>query len=113
MSWFRFPSVQGDAQAQTVLGRIYRDGKTAPQNYAQAVEWYRKAADQGDTDAQYYLGQMYEEGHGAQQDYVHAHMWFNLAASGSAASTGVLGDFLLSGANVRAARMDSASIAPT
>lgn len=35
---------QGDTQAQTALGKAYKDGLGVPQDYAQAHKWYNLAA---------------------------------------------------------------------
>lgn len=47
---------QGDANAQTNLARLYRDGLGVAQDYQEAAKWYRKAADQGHAGAQANLG---------------------------------------------------------
>ena len=70
---------QGDADAQTNLGLMYRFGRGVPQDDKEAVRWYRLAAEQGFASAQNNLGQMYADGRGVTQDYVQAHMWVNLA----------------------------------
>ena len=72
---------QGNANAQTNLGFMYKEGRGVPQDYAKAVKWYRKAAEQGHATAQYNLGFMYGKGQGVPQDDAQAHMWFDLAAS--------------------------------
>jgi len=72
---------RGSPVAQSNLGLMYYNGKTVPQNYAEATKWFRKAADQGDADSQYSLGLMYAIGKGVPQDYVLAYMWLNLAST--------------------------------
>ena len=42
---------QGDAQAQSRLGLMYREGHGVPQDYQQAVQWFLKAAEQGRANA--------------------------------------------------------------
>lgn len=71
----------GDADSQTTLGVLYRDGRGVPQDYAAAVSWFHKAANQGFLESQFYLGMMYESGKGVPKDLVLAHKWFNLAAA--------------------------------
>ena len=71
----------GDANAQFLLGSMYKNGKGTPQNYKAAIKWYTKAAEQGDAMAQYNLGMMYVKGEGTSQDYVMAHMLWNIAAA--------------------------------
>ncbi len=72
---------QGDADAQTNLGLMYRFGRGVPQDDKEAVRWYRLAAEQGFASAQNNLGQMYADGRGVPEDYVQAHLWANLAAA--------------------------------
>lgn len=72
---------QGYADAQHILGSMYRRGKSVPQDYKVAVHWFRRAAEQGNAAAQLSLGSMYRLGKGVPQYYVYAHMWFNIAAS--------------------------------
>jgi hypothetical protein len=72
---------QGDAMAQTTLGRIYENGIGVTQDSTQALSWFRKAAEQGEAMAQTALGVMYESGIGVPPDNVLAHMWLSLAAA--------------------------------
>ena len=72
---------QGDADAQSNLGLMYRRGQGVPQDYKTAVKWYRLAAEQGNALAQTNLGTMFFLGEGVIQDNVYAHMWWNIAAS--------------------------------
>ena len=53
---------QGDADAQTVLGRIHRDGEGGPVDFAEARRLYGLAAAQGHANAQVVLGIMHHEG---------------------------------------------------
>jgi TPR repeat protein len=71
---------QGNAIAQSNLGRMYDKGQGVPQDFAEAVKWYRKAADQGLAIAQNVLGFMYDKGQGVPQDYAEAIKWFRKAA---------------------------------
>ncbi len=72
---------QGDAEAQSTLGVMYRNGEGVPQDYAEAVRWYRLAADQGYADAQHNAGLMYANGQGVRQDDAEAVRWYRLAAN--------------------------------
>ncbi|WP_409364781.1 tetratricopeptide repeat protein [Bradyrhizobium sp. JYMT SZCCT0428] len=38
---------QGNRDAQTLVGTMYANGRSIPQDYAEALKWHRKAADQG------------------------------------------------------------------
>src|SRR3989304_8364738 len=59
---------RGDKAAESILGRMYDDGRGVRQNYAEAAKWYRRAADQGLGLAQFFLGLMYTAGRGGAQD---------------------------------------------
>jgi TPR repeat protein len=71
---------QGDAVAQTSLGKMYADGRGVSQDYAEAQRRFRLAANQGNPTAQYNLGLMYAAGQGMAQDYAEATRWYRLAA---------------------------------
>jgi hypothetical protein len=79
--YFRLAAEQGNARAQTDLGRMYLYGRGVPQDDVEAVRWFRLAADQGDFDGQYELALIYQAGRGVPQDYVEAYKWFSLAAA--------------------------------
>ena len=70
----------GNADAQNMLGYMYRYGQGVPQDFEQARQWYRLAADQGHARAQNNLGAMYRQGLGVPQDYEEALRWFRRAA---------------------------------
>jgi TPR repeat protein len=76
----RIGAMQGNAEAQTSLSRLYYYGWGVPQDYAEAAQWLRKAADQGYARAEAGLGTIYYEGHGVPQDYVQAAVWYRKAA---------------------------------
>lgn len=73
-------AVQGDFEAQYLLGKKYYlgDGVTADQE--QAFMWLRRAAEQGHADAQYQLGNMYLMGEGVGQNDAVAAAWYTQAA---------------------------------
>ncbi len=52
----------GGADAQYVLGHIYRHGKRVDEDPAAAAEWYRLAAEQGLAREQAELGSHYDHG---------------------------------------------------
>ncbi|NJD61856.1 MAG: sel1 repeat family protein, partial [Deltaproteobacteria bacterium] len=83
VKWYRNAAEQGQAFAQTNLGRMYEKGNGVLQDSSAAADWYRKAAEQGYARAQHNIGVLYVEGRGVPQDYVTAYMWFNLAAAKS------------------------------
>ena len=71
---------RGNAEAQNMLGYMYRYGQGVPQDFTQARKWYRLAADQGNARAQNNLGAMYRQGLGMPQNFQEALKWFRRAA---------------------------------
>jgi uncharacterized protein len=71
---------EGDAIAQTDLGKMYAEGRGVAQDLNEAKHWFQLAADQGQPDGQYNLGVMYAVGEGVPQDFVQAVKWYSLAA---------------------------------
>ena len=53
---FTLLAEQGDAVAQTSLGKMRSEGLGVPQDYKTAVKWYTLAAELGNAEAQYKLG---------------------------------------------------------
>ncbi len=85
-------AAQGQAEAQNMLGFMYRMGEGVEQDFANARHWYRLAADQGHPTAQNNLGLLYRDGLGVPQDYAKAFRWFLRAAEqGNAAGQNHVG----------------------
>lgn len=72
---------QGNAEAQFVLGSMYRDGQGVEKDLAATLKWWEKAAELGNVDAQFALGNIYSGGYGVETDYVLSYMWFDIAAA--------------------------------
>ena len=72
----------GDAQAQSLLGLLYRGAPGIPSDAAESARWYRRAAEQGHAHAQYNLGLAYQSGRGVPRDDIAAYMWLDVAARG-------------------------------
>ena len=71
---------------------MYGNGRSVPQDDAEAVRWYRLAAEQGNALAQFNLGVMYFAGRGVPQDHAEAVRWYRLGAEqGIAAAQFFLG----------------------
>ena len=70
----------GNAEAQNMLGYMYRYGQGVPQDFEQARLWYRRAADLGNARAQNNLGAIYRQGLGVPQDFHEAFRWLLRAA---------------------------------
>ncbi len=77
---FRPLAESGNADGQTILGVMYRDGLGVNEDAVKAVLWFSKAAEQGHEYGQNNLGLMYREGHGVFKDYIKAVYWFRKAA---------------------------------
>lgn len=77
---------QGNADAQTKIGDMYRTGQGVVQNHAEALKWYQQAAAQGNALAQVGLGMMYEGRHHVRPNHVEAIKWYKLAAAQGNAS---------------------------
>ena len=70
---------KGNAEAQYVLGMMYRAGRGVERDNKEARKWYQLAAEQGHPIAQFYLGWMHARGKGIPQDLVKAYMWVSIA----------------------------------
>jgi hypothetical protein len=71
---------QGSANAQYLLGVMYKKGEGVRQDFVEAAIWERKAAEKGNVDAQLILGSMYYFGMGVKEDYAEAAIWYGKAA---------------------------------
>jgi TPR repeat protein len=71
---------QGDAHAQTSLGRCYADGPGVPQDQEEAVRLFLRAAKQGHIEAQFTLGLRYHIGRAVPQDEEEAARLYRSAA---------------------------------
>ncbi len=80
LEFWRPLAKQGHAEAQNMLGFMYRYGQGVPQDFEQARVWYRLSADQGFARAQNNLGALYRQGLGVEQDYGEAFHWFQRSA---------------------------------
>lgn len=72
---------RGDAQANLVLGHVYRRGLGVDRDAPRAAARYRRAAELGDAEAQYELGLMYELGIGVTADPGEAGRWYAMSAA--------------------------------
>jgi len=61
-------AAKGDAQAHTLVGRIYQDGLGTSKNLAAAAQWYARGAELGDAEAMFSVAVMLAEGQGVQKD---------------------------------------------
>ena len=72
---------QGNAEAQFILGSMYRDGQGVEKDLEETLKWWKKAAELGNVDAQFALGNIYSGGFGVARDYVLSYMWFDITAA--------------------------------
>ena len=92
LEYWRPLAEDGHAEAQNMLGFMYRFGEGVEPDYPLARKWYRLAADQGNPTAQNNLGVMYRLGLGGAQDFQEAFYWFQRAADqGNAGAQNHLG----------------------
>jgi TPR repeat protein len=86
---------QGNAIAQTGLGKIYLDpskGVVKSPDYTMAMKYFTMAAYQNEPESEYDLGFMYYTGMGVKQDYAGAVSWFTKSANqGNSAAASFLG----------------------
>ena len=71
---------EGDAIAQTDIGKMYAEGRGVEQDFVEAKAWFEKATAQNQPDGIYNLGLMYANGEGVTQDYAEAVKWYRIAA---------------------------------
>ena len=71
---------EGDAIAQTDIGKMYAEGRGVEQDLAEAKDWFEKASAQNQPDGLYNLGLMYASGEGVPQDFAEAVKWYRMAA---------------------------------
>lgn len=73
--------VNGEADAQFLLGELIRSGRQHAAKLEKAAGWYRKAAEQGHAAAQYQLALMLSAGVALPQDVPEALRWLRQAAA--------------------------------
>lgn len=70
---------KGNAEAQYVVGMMYRAGRGVERDDNEAKKWYQRASEQGQPMAQFYLGWMHARGKGVPKDHVKGYMWMSIA----------------------------------
>ena len=73
-------AIRGNAQAQHILGVMYRKGLGVEPDEYTAFDWCKQAAENGLLEAQFQLGLMYLQGEGVTEDEEQAQQWLWLAA---------------------------------
>ncbi|WP_216854934.1 tetratricopeptide repeat protein, partial [Burkholderia sp. L27(2015)] len=91
----------GNAEAQAMLGFLYRFGLGVPEDHAEAVNWFHKAAAQGNAWAQQSYGAALLRGDGIVQDIAQGIAWLQKAGdNGFVSAYATLGDLYLHGKGV-------------
>ena len=75
-------ALEGDSEAQKMLGIMYDYGHGVKANSEKALEWYLRSAEQGQPAVQYQVGAKYFRGDGVKQNYSEAARWWEMAANG-------------------------------
>jgi len=88
----------GDPLAFYEIGARFSEGRSVPENMAEAAKWYQRAADAGVVPAQYRLASMYEKGMGLTRDASKAKaLYLAAAGQGNASAMHNLAVMLASG----------------
>ena len=72
-------AMDGDANAQLIVGELAERGKDGAPDYDLAKLWYERAAGQGNAAAMFNLGRMYEQGLGVEANKASASEWYRKA----------------------------------
>lgn len=81
LDWLQKSAENGHTGAMIQLGRMYRTGVGALQNYDIAAEWILRAAHAQDPEGMLELGRFYRDGVGVDKDPISAYVWMNRAAA--------------------------------
>jgi hypothetical protein len=71
---------QGSAWAETIVGRLYFEGKGVEKNFSTGLRLFRNAAENGDAEGLYWLAKAYFQGFGVEIDPLKALAYLILAA---------------------------------
>lgn len=74
-------AILGNAEAQYLMGGMYRDSEDSAENHTLADFWFAQAAEQNHVDAQLTLASRYFFGHRVLKDDTIAEFWLRRAAS--------------------------------
>ncbi len=73
-------AVDGNPDAQNLLGVMYENSDGVALDFAKAAAWYERAARQGHAEAQLNLGVLFENGEGVPRSQERAAYWYSKAA---------------------------------
>ena len=72
-------AAEGSADAQLIVGLMYRDGTGVSKDERRAFEMFELSAENGNVAAQFNVAKAYQEGHGTRRDYIRARYWYERA----------------------------------
>ncbi|MGO4332053.1 tetratricopeptide repeat protein [Cupriavidus sp. 2TAF22] len=108
LPWLGGAAVQGNLDAQMILGQWFLAGHGVPRDEARAFAWFKYAAHAGHAGAANLAGRCYENGWGTTQDDHAAAQWYTLAAQrGSEWGMYNLATALVLGRGIAASRTDA------
>ncbi len=81
LEWLTRAAENGHTGAMIQLGRMFRSGVGALQNYDIAADWIQRAAAANDPEGMLELGRFYRDGIGFDKDLISAYVWMNRAAA--------------------------------
>ena len=81
IEWLRHTAELGDAQSQSVLGRMLYQGRHVKQDFNEAFRLIHKAAEAGVPFAQAWMGDVLASGEGVMKDMNLAQAWYSRAAA--------------------------------
>jgi TPR repeat protein len=79
--WLHLAAKNGNTDAMLELGKLYKTGVGALQNFEQSAKWVQLAANRGSAEGMLEVGRLYRDGIGFEKDVVRAYVWFNRAAA--------------------------------
>lgn len=80
LQWYGLDNKAKKSFVETMVGKIYYQGKFIKQNEKEALKLFKVAADDGFKEAQFNLAVLYEEGKIVEQNYEEAMKWHTAAA---------------------------------
>ena len=72
-------AAEGSADAQLIVGLMYRDGTGVSKDEHRAFKMFELSAENGNVAAQFNVAKAYQEGQGTRRDYIRARYWYERA----------------------------------
>jgi TPR repeat protein len=80
LNWYGLDDLNRKCFVETMVGKLYYQGKVFQRNDKEAFRLFKVAAENGFKEAQFNLAVMYEEGKVVEQNYDEAEKWYILSA---------------------------------